>query len=187
MAIIENFAELSYEEQRKFAEAIVRTINSENIFTDATDLQISDVEADELSGGLVILIEHTNTIEVSRAATWQCEYEEDVYDDPGYDADYDNNIFGDTKKAFKTLVTVIDGFKVSLEVDDVDETETVGVMVDSYSNEDDGIGSYEYWGERGYDSRPYVEVKGTIVKACDCAITLYVEPEDQPVEETEED
>lgn len=24
--------------------------------------------------------------------------------------------------------------------------------------EDDGIGSYEFWGMRGYDSRPYIEV-----------------------------
>jgi hypothetical protein len=70
-----------------------------------------------------------------------------------------------------------------LEIDDVDEVETVEVEVDSISHEDAGIGHYEYWGEVGYDSRPYVEVEGTIVKACDCALSLYVEVADTTPEE----
>lgn len=176
MNVIENFAELSFEEQKKFAEALVKTINSENIFTGETDFKVSGVEVDELSGNLIIIIDHDDLIEVRREATWTCSSADDVADDPGFEADYNNFLFEDTKKAFKTLSTEIEGYKVSLEVDDVDEDETIEVEVDNYSGEDSGIGSYEYWGETGYDSHPYIEVEGTIIKACSCALSLYVEP-----------
>ena len=183
MNVIENFAELSFEEQRKFAEALVKTINSEHTFTDEFDFKISSEEADDFTGGLVILIEHDGLIEVSREATWQCATEDDVADDPGYSADYANFLVDDVKKVFKTLSTEIEGYKVSLEVDDADEEETVEVNVDNYTHEDAGIGDYEYGGYRGHDSRPYIEVEGTIVRGCDCALSLYVELVEEPAEE----
>ena len=58
------------------------------------------------------------------------------------------------------MSTVIDGYNIELEISDVDANDTVEIEVDSISHEDAGIGSYEYWGEVGYDSRPYVEVGG---------------------------
>lgn len=178
MNIIENFAELSFEEQKKFADSLVKTINSEFTFTADTYFTVTGVKADDLTGDLIISIGHDDLINVSRKATWQCADEDEVDSDPGYDADYTTYLFEDTEKAFKTLETVIEGYKVSLEVDDVDEEETVEVAVDSYSHEDSGIGDYEYSGFRGHDSRPYLEVEGTIVKACSCALSLYVEPAD---------
>ena len=126
-------------------------------------------------------------IKVSREATWTCSDEEDVNVDPGYDADYKEFIFEDAKTAFKTLEAVLEGYKVSLEIDDVDEEKTIEVNADKYSHEDNGIGQYEYWGETGYDSQPYIEVEGTIVKGCDCALSLYVEPADEPTIEPDEE
>ena len=183
--VIENFAELSFEEQKKFADALVKTINSERIFTDDTNFELDNVEVDELTGGLVLSVSHPDPIKVSREATWTCGTKEEVSDDPGYDADYKESIYKDIEKAFKTLSTVIDGYEVSLQIDDLDSNEAIEVNVDSYTHEDNGIGHYEFWGERGYDSRPYVEVEGTIVVACDCAISLWIEPEDT-TEATEE-
>lgn len=187
MAVIENFAAVSVEEQRNFAEALLKTINSENTFSDKTKFELDGLEADDINGGIWIGVSHTNTIEVSRDATWSCDSADDAEDDPGFEADYSNYLFEDAKKAFKTLSTVIDGYKVSLEISDVDEGETVRVEVDSVSHEDSGIGDYEYWGTRGHDSQPYVEVQGTIVKECECYIAFYVEPDDaiepQPDEE----
>lgn len=183
MSVIENFAVLSFEEQKKFAEALIKTINSESIFTSDTDFTLYDLEADDLTGGLRILLDHDKPIEVHREATWACASEEEVRSDPGYDAYYTNNLFEDTKKAFKTLSATIDGYKVLLELDDVDEEETVEVEVENYSFEDAGIGDYEFWGQTGHDSQPYVEVTGAIVKACSCAPALFVEPVDVQVEE----
>ena len=176
MSVIENFAALSFEEQKKFAEALIKTINSESTFTSDTNFVITNVEADELAGDLLISVDHDAPIEVSREATWACATEDEMRHDPGYDANYTNSLFEDAKKAFKTLSTVIDGYKVLLELDDVDEEETVEVEVEDYSHEDGGIGDYEFWGHTGHDSQPYIEVVGTIVKACNCAITLLVEP-----------
>lgn len=187
---IENFAAIPFQDQMKFAEALLKTINSEKIFTDDTMFELDGIEAEDLTGGLTIMVSHPDTIEVSREATWTCGDEDEASNDPGYDADYENGLFEDAKSAFKTLSTVIDGYNISLELDDVDEVETVEVEVDSTSHEDAGIGDYEFWGERGHDSRPYIEVEGTIVKACDMALAIYVEPADEPVEtipeETEE-
>ena len=178
MSVVENFATLSLNEQRTFAEALIKTINSKSIFTSDTNFTLDSVEVDELTGGLALIVDHADLIEVSRSATWTCDNEDDATDDPGYDADYENFLFEDAKKAFKTMSAVIDGFKVSLLVDYVDALETIEVEVDHISHEDSGIGDYEYWGDRGYDSRPYVEVKGTIVKACDCSLIFFVEPND---------
>ena len=179
MNAIENFAELPFDEQKKFAEALIKTINSENIFTDATNFKVSGVETDELSGGLIITLEHDDPISVSRKATWTCANEDELDADPGYDADYANYLFEDAKKAFKTLSAEIEGYKISLDIEDVDEEETVEVEVNSYSHEDSGIGEYDYWGHIGYDSQPYIEVEGTIVTDCTCSLTLYVEPSDE--------
>lgn len=178
MDVIENFAELSFEEQKKFAEALVKTVNSESIFTDDTNFTLTGVEVDELTGGLIINIEHDDLIEVPRKASWECGVADDVHDipdDSNY-ISYADLIFNDAKKAFKTLEAEIEGYKVSLEVDDADAEETIGTQVDSYSQEDAGIGHYEFWGDVGYDSHPYIEVLGTIVEGCNCALSLYVEP-----------
>lgn len=175
MEFIENFEELSFDEQKAFAEALVKTINSEHTFSDTT-FKVTGVETDGLAGDLVILIEPDDFIEVSRSAAWTSDSEEDMHDDPGFEANYVNYLFEDAKKAFKTLNTEIEGYKVTLDVEDVDEEDTVEVEVTDYHHDDAGIGEYEYWGHIGYDSQPYVEVEGTIVKACTCYLSLYVEP-----------
>lgn len=177
MAVIENFAALSEQEQQKFAATLLKTINSEKTFIDDNSFKIDRVEADEFTGGLIIEVSHTEPIEVARPATWSANNTEDVNDTPEY-PDYSNNMSEDVKAAFKTTETIIDGYKVSLEIADVDETDTVDIEVDSYEDADDGIGSYEYWGVRGYDSDPYIAVEGTIIKACDCVLVLYVDPVD---------
>ena len=36
--------------------------------------------------------------------------------------------------------------------------------------------SDEFWGETGYDSRPYVEVTGVLTQKCWCQATLTISP-----------
>ena len=50
MTVIENFAELSFEEQEKFAEALIKTINYENTFTNDTKFSFAGIEAYARSG-----------------------------------------------------------------------------------------------------------------------------------------
>lgn len=183
MSVIENFSALSTQEQSEFAATLLNKINSENIFTADTNLEIASVEAYDLTGGLVILLSHPDSIEVSRKATWTCGDAEEACSDPGYEVEYENSIFKDAKEAFKTLSTVIDGYYISLEINDVDEVETVEVDVDHLSRENAGIGHYEYFGHTGHDSQPYIEVEGTIVKACNMTLAIYVEAADTVSEE----
>jgi hypothetical protein len=175
MSVIENFAALSAQEQREFADALIKTINSESTFSSEVNFEITNIEADDISGCLFIEVSHADTITVDRPATWTCLDEDDAHSTPE-DADYTNSLYEDTKKSFKTNEAIIDGYRVILnDVVDVDEEETIEVEVEKISHEDDGIGSYEYWGEIGYDSQPYVEVKGTITAACTCLLVFEVE------------
>jgi hypothetical protein len=185
MSVIENFAELSVEEQKKFAEALIKKINSEGIFTSDANFEIYAVEADDLTGELTIEVSHGDTtLEVPREATWQAYDEDSISSDPD-DADYVESIYNDAKKAFKTLSTTIDGYTVELEIADVDEVETIDVEVSKVSHEDSGIGHYEYWGTPGYDSHPYEEVEGTIIKACNMSLAFFVIPNDSTEIESE--
>ena len=187
MAIIENFAELSEREQKDFAAAIIKTINTENIFTSEVDFEIHGVEVDDFDGSLMIHTQTSKPLEVTREATWSCANEDDVGDDPGYDATFENSIYDDVQSALKTLSTELEGYKISIDVSDTGEEETVEVNAEHYSHEDGGIGHYEYWGHDEYDSSPYVEVEGTIVKACICYVTFTVEPVDAVSEKTTAD
>ena len=189
MTVIENFAELSAQEQHEFAEKLIDTINSESTFSSDTNFEIVKVEVDDTTGDLYIEVSHTDLIEVPREATWTCPiYEEESVDsDPGYDADYADHIYNDIETAFKTLTAEIEGYQIELAIGDVDEVDTVEVKVDHASRQDAGIGRYEFWGDVGYDSRPYIEVEGTIIKACECLLAFYVSPAAKPIEVTSED
>jgi hypothetical protein len=179
MNIIENFAALSEQEQRVFAEKLIKTINSEKLFTDETEFTIGDVWADELAGDLTIETSTTGAITVRRNASWQANDREDADDRDisTLEVDYDEYAYKDVQKALKTLVTVIDGYRVTAEVGDTDYEETVDVELESVVDDDSGIGSYEYWGEVGYDSHPYVEVTGIREEKHSCYVTFTVEPD----------
>ncbi len=179
MAVIENFDAISVQEQMKFAEALLNTINSESIFSDETNFKISKVEADEMTGRLEISLESEGLIEVAHNATWTCADEDDLYSVPDYDdIDEEESIYDAAKRSFKTLSVELEGYTVSLDIDDINAESSTEVEVDNYSHEDSGIGSNEFWGVVSYDSRPYLLVEGAIIKECTCYITLYVEPVD---------
>lgn len=199
MSIIENFAALSEKEQRDFAEALVKTINSENTFpyyikySVPSDFKfnISEVYPDELTGDLVIEITASTPVWIPSAATWQCGIDDDP-EDVVEDEEFINDIDDDIKKVFKTLTAEIDGYKVTLDVSDWDypPRDFKGrdmVFVDDVTDEDSGIGSYEYWGDTGYDLHPYQEATGVIVRALICYLNLTVEPLEAAMHEELED
>jgi hypothetical protein len=180
MTVIENFAVLPEKEQREFAEALLKTINSEGIFTSDTDFELTDFEADEITGGLWIAVINTTPIEVPRKATWTCNDEEDIYSVPNSDfIEYENRLNEDVAKAFNTLTATLEGYTISLEeVADSDEIKKVDVEIDKFSHEDSGIGAFDFGGHIEYDSQPYIEVTGNIITSCDCSLAFFVEPND---------
>jgi len=178
MAIIENFSTLSQEELKEFVDKLIKTINTEQIFADNAELTLDTqcaIETSDFDGNLYIPLECA--IDVERFAKWDCGSPEERFDmNSAYNLNFDNSIIEDAKKSFKTLSTTLEGYNVSLELDDVDDDGYEQVEVDSYSEADAGIGEYEFWGHKSYDSQPYCEVEGTITKSCTCYITLCVEP-----------
>ena len=185
MNVIENFAALSEQEQKAFAEALIKTINSENTFGSEAQFEFDRAEADDVTGGLYVLASTIDTMSIPRPAAWQAGGEEDINDDPGLDAEYDNSESEDATAVFKTTSAVIDGYKVTLTVDELQDEGTEDVEVTDYTHEDSGIGWNEFWGVKSYDSQPYLEVTGILTKACYCFITLFVEPVDATNTETE--
>lgn len=175
MSNIENFAALSEPELKTFAEELVKVVNDKGVFTDWANFTVTEVEADDLTGSLLIYISHgADLLDVTRPATWHASDDEDAYSVPE-DAEFENSIYNDAVTAFKTMSTEINGYKVSLAICDVDEEQTTEVIVDTMTDADDGIGWYEYWGDVQYDSIPYVEVEGSLVKACHMALALEVD------------
>ena len=173
---IENFAELSEQELQQFAADLVEKINNESLVSNEINFKITEVKADDLTGNLMIeVIPEDETYEVDRKATWYAADHHDMNPDSS-DVEFVNLLKNDVKNKFKTEA-VVDGYKITCEVTDVDSVDTVGFEVDDYAEEDSGIGSYEYWGSSGYDSNPYVSVEGTITEECYIYLTLTVEPE----------
>ena len=56
---------------------------------------------------------------------------------------------------FKTSEATLDGYDIKLVVDDAPNYERIEreVLNSETRSEDRGIGHYEFWGDRGYDSR----------------------------------
>lgn len=175
MPIIDNFSALPENELQKFATELVQKINDEGLFTDEDHFKIVEVQADEMTGDLVIGVDAS--IEVPRSAEWICYEEDEINDKPEYDrTEYPKSDTEEIKKALKATSVELDGYRVTIEVDDWDFDDITEVSVDTWSEEDAGIGHYEYWGHEGYDSRPYYEVSGTLTTECRCAFTFSVEP-----------
>jgi hypothetical protein len=180
MSVIENFNELSAEELKQFAQNLLDKINESGIFTSEVDLILDTVynppEAN-LAGNLEFCVStpENSGITVERKASWQA-YGEDAKYYPE-DPDFEASILDDAKSYFKTLSTEIDGYRVSLcEILDADETEQIDVEVTDWTEEDGGIGSYEFWGHNGYDSAPYLEVEGIMSYDCSIGVVFEVEP-----------
>ena len=168
--VIENFAALSTKEQHEFADKLLKTINSEKAFLDA-ELIIEDVEADELSGDLVIMASTTEAVEVDREGTWSTGYSSD--DDEAYelthatparrDVDFEDSEEEAVTKALKVRSVDLEGYTVTIEVDNIAESDIESVSeVNEVTEDDAGIGDYEYFGFRGTDSQPYLVVQGTL-------------------------
>ena len=173
--VIENFNELSEQELLKIAEELVAKINSESIFTDEATLKVLEVEADKLTGNLSIYANTEEPITVGRYAGWSAVDEDSLTADMD-DVEYYGSIKEETLECLLKTSEVIDGYKVTLTIDDVWEEDIVDKEVTTYSSADAGIGSYEYFGYSGYDSIPYVEVEGIIYKACYPTFELTIEP-----------
>ena len=190
MNVIENFAELSKPERRAFAEALIKTINSESTFSDQVDFQIDDVYADDLTGNLVIETSTVNNLEVERKATWSAPNSEAAEEIPDSEyIEYDYPLYSDMEDALTTLSAEVEGYTVSAEVYDPDQAEITRMHVEDYTQEDDGIGWNEFWGHVSYDSRPYVSVTGIVYADCGCGVQFTVEPTgaSEPAIEPEEE
>lgn len=175
--MVENFAVLSVDEQINFAKDLIKKINSEHVFTDETKFEFQDVDLDKTSKGLCVSISTTNPIRISREATWEAGTEEGATEDPGNNTEFEYSLLADAKKSFKTLSCEINGYTVSLQIDDIEKDETTDAEVEvvNLTHEDAGIGPYEFWGFKGYDSQPYVEADGVITADYDCNLTIFVD------------
>lgn len=170
--VIENFSTLSQEELNQFAKKLLDKINAEHIFSSETDFQFADsdaVWADEMTGDLILALDTVDTVSVDVHATWQAP-EDDPHDSEGAEEDKPDFDEVFVKEA------IIDGYKVTLSVDDYERIENIDVTVDNYSRESSGIGEYEFWGHRGYDSHSYLEVEGTFTNSYAVYVSLTVEP-----------
>lgn len=171
--MIENFSLLSPEEQKQFATDLIAKLNAAGTLSDET-FKIFAVESDELDGTLMIGITADATIK--RGASWQCENRDEVRDVTDT-YNFLEPSAADAKQLFKTTATEFEGYLLEVAALEIDDYKIEDVSeVYSISEEDAGIGSYEYWGEVGYDSQPYCEVRGALDIRCSISGWLVVTP-----------
>ena len=170
---IEDFEDSTEAEQKMFVNSLVSKINTEHLFTSEVDFIVDDYWTEDCSKKLVVTLSHGGAVEVTREASWQCGTSDHINDMPE-DIEYYKSSITDVASVFKTGPFVVDNYKVTLAVDDVDTEEACDVEATNYSNEDDGIGFFEFWGHKGYDSRPYIQVEGNVACKCTCLLTLTV-------------
>ena len=175
MPIIENFSLLSEEEQRQFANTIVEKLNANKTFIDDLPFKIDWVDASDISGVLYVGIA-PEVLCVARGATWECDNKDDT-NPSSSDIDYESYLITDVRAAFKTQSAVIDGYKISLDFIEWDEQEMVDYEIESLDEDEYGIGSYEYFGFKGYDSHTYYIAEGTVYNDCEIYFRLVIEAE----------
>lgn len=149
---------------RDIAEEFLTVIKENYDGTFELDKDKDGVYLDD-DGNLVVWI-YGDDLEVRVEAEWQTGIDDDLDD---IDTDTIETVtdltLNDVLSGLETLPTDIDNFKI-IDVkfngyDDIDY-DFKDVDVESSCEEDSGIGWYEYWGEKGYDSHPYYQVSGTI-------------------------
>lgn len=178
MPVIENFTELSTQEQKEFANSLIEKINTEKLFSEDARFIVTGIAADDFTGGLWIDVSLVSPIEVRRSAIWTCgnaEYADEAPNNPDFGG---NRIEDAVKNALKTLSTDLEGYTISLDDLDMDAGEITAVEVNKIKAEDAGIGEYEFWGHVEYDSHPYFEVEGILTQECAGYIRLFVEAAD---------
>ncbi len=185
--LIENFAELSAQELKEFADGLIGKINAEHLFAPDIELRLCDdgqdnIVPDEMTGDLDIYVEPTEEVIISREASWTCGIDDNADSLPDDDPEYFCNILADIESAFPTKTISIDGYSVIIKAFDWSDWDAEEVSeVTSVEEEDDGIGSYEYWGSISYDSRPYQAVEGFI----DCVASIYISLTVSPAAQTQ--
>lgn len=167
MELIDNFSLLSKEEQRQFAEKFLQLINESKAFSNEAMFTEIDstyrVEANEMDGSLDIFV-YLENIDYWRS------FETEDLESASWEWNYSPSSEQAVAREFKTLEASIEGYKVELIVDDVpnEEQKGDGITIEDHQehSEDVGIGSYEFWGEVGYDSRIHEWESGSGTVAC---------------------
>lgn len=155
--VIENFAELSAQEQKTFADNLIEKINEEGLFTEYFDFRLTEsdyyrdqaVKVDEMTGNLELTVESTTLLEFVREATW---IGDSKYDTDGSDVDFIGNDREEFIKQYIHATTAtIDGYLVTFKLEDVVYDNETSIEVTDYDAESGGGDSYEYWGSTVYD------------------------------------
>lgn len=167
--MIDNFNALSPEEQMKFAQELVAKLNTAQTFLSGYEMKLDELEANELDGSLDIFFS-VEDFEVGREAEWQAADEDEAYRTPSrFDVDFIGREEDEVRAEFKATQAEFEGYTLEIANLQIDDYEISDAEVDSTTDEDAGIGHYEYFGFEGYDSRPYVQVEGTVY--CNCSIS----------------
>ena len=175
--MIADFNTLSMEELKQFAVDLVAKVNAAKLFHDDAELAVAediDLSVDETFGSLNIPVYFKDGLDISMDATWTCSEPEDAT------SDYDDIEFTESEsramlRELKGTTAKLEAFTLTLSDLDYEDYEITEVEATDITDEDAGIGWYEYWGETGYDSHPYCEVEGTAYINCEAFAWLTVD------------
>ena len=180
MPEVEDFIYWSASQIKELVNKIITKVNTEHIFTDAVEFTYkSEDDLDIYDDELYIGVSHANPLKVERYATWCCLHSDEINATPEVDEiEFDDSLESDVAPALKlkTEKFVMDGFEISIMLDDTEPGEVLESTVKKWTEEEDGIGEYECHGLHGNDTTRYYEMTGTVIQECTCFLSIAVAP-----------
>lgn len=176
---VDDFSKLSEQQIKQLSNKIIDKINAEHLFFDFDITLVGDPQVDAATGDLLLQADSADTVYVSRQAHWTCSiYDEDCTEEAPKNPEFAEDLMDDIQEAFPTKTISIDGYSVTMTVWDAMYTtqQCIPSEIINAEEEDDGIGSYEYWGQIGWDSRPYRAIDGILDCPVSISISLTVTP-----------
>lgn len=161
--IINDFNQLSKQEQIDFAKRLVDRINTKHAFGNITlvldDKYYRYVDANTFDGTLGFIVDIPDIQLTDVAGSWSYA---DQHDDHDMETDAPNIYTVATedslwqhflKEYFIDDTIEFEGYNIEMSYSDfLDSVEVTDFTIDDYEIDNDGIGSYEYWGMSGYDA-----------------------------------
>lgn len=150
---------------------LLKNIVNQIKFPGEPDVTIDYAAITESDEGTFLVPVELRTVTLPVSCVWEGDSEGNYStDDIDIDAEKEAENY---IKNIQTPVEFAEGVLTDVSYEDIHDYTITDTEVTKVTEEDAGIGSYEYWGTVGYDSQPYTEISGVVT--IDAVLGLWLE------------
>lgn len=150
---------------------LLKSIVDQIKFPGDPDVTIDYAAITESDEGTFLVPVELHTVKLPVSCVWEGDTEGNYsVDDIDIDAEKEAENY---IKTIQTPSEFMEGILTDVSYEDIHDYTIADTEVTKMTEEDAGIGSYEYWGTVGYDSQPYTEISGIVT--IDAVLGLWLE------------